>query len=246
MTVTIIVAPIASSPGRFMAKLANEGDVLVRSSRTPFLDAARRLLELGYPVDAVLVMRHARSAVESLRAKIGKAAALTVTTAGSGRPIFVARSVAAALPVRSINESRHILAPRTEIRTGEAAATDSLPIAATYGRDGSSSPNSTHAVNTTRATRKGKEDGYANPRPDTQNGETTMTNELVAGGNFLARGRRVGGLARRRGLHRVPTVSRARHEGGQVSLCAVSRQSAGAAPHGRVGSPSAHSWRIGG
>jgi hypothetical protein len=127
--ITIIVTPIASSPGRFTAKLANEGDVLVRSSRTPFLDAARRLLELGYPVDAVLVMRHARSAVESLCAKIGKAAALTVTTAGSGRPIFVARSVAAALPVRSINESRHILAPRTEIRTGEAAATDSPPIA---------------------------------------------------------------------------------------------------------------------
>jgi hypothetical protein len=182
MTVTIIVAPIASSPGRFMAKLANDGDVLVRSSRTPFLDAARRLLEFDYPVDAVLVMRHARSAVESLRAKIGKAAALTVTTAGNGRPIFVTRSVAAVLPVRSSKGSRHNLAPRTEIRTGEAAATGSLPIAPTHGGDGSSSPNGTPAVNTTRATRKGKEDGYANVRPDTQNGETTMTNEEKTGG----------------------------------------------------------------
>src|SRR5260370_39737651 len=55
MTVTIIVAPIASSPGRFMAKLASNGDVLVASSRTPFLDAARRLLELGYAADAEVV-----------------------------------------------------------------------------------------------------------------------------------------------------------------------------------------------
>src|SRR5258708_15707878 len=78
MTVTIIVAPIASSPGRFMAKLASDGDVLVTSSRTPFLDAARRLLELGYSADAGLVMRHAGSVVDSLRATVGTAARLTV------------------------------------------------------------------------------------------------------------------------------------------------------------------------
>jgi hypothetical protein len=129
MTVTIIVAPIVSSPGRFMVKLANGGGVLVRSSRTPFLDAARRLLELGYPVDAELVMRLGHSAVESLRAKIGKAAALRVTTAGSGRPIFVARSVAAAPPARSDKRAATRLAPEANVRTGEAAATDSPPIA---------------------------------------------------------------------------------------------------------------------
>jgi hypothetical protein len=151
MTVTIIVAPIASSPGRFMAKLANDGDVLVTSSRTPFLDAARRLLELGYPADAEVVMRHARSAADSLRATIGNAAALRVTTAGNGRPIFVTRSVAAVLPVRSRKGSRHTPVPRTEVRTGEAAATDSPPIAPTHGADRSSSPNGTPAVNTTRA-----------------------------------------------------------------------------------------------
>jgi hypothetical protein len=45
--VTITIAPISSSPGRFMAKLPNES-ASVASTRTPFLAAARRLLELGY------------------------------------------------------------------------------------------------------------------------------------------------------------------------------------------------------
>jgi hypothetical protein len=44
-----------------MAKLAGDSHVLVTSSRTPFLDAARRLLELGYPPDTVLVMQHPNS-----------------------------------------------------------------------------------------------------------------------------------------------------------------------------------------
>jgi hypothetical protein len=42
----ITITPIASSPGHFMATLAN-GDVVVTTSRTPFLDAARRLLKPG-------------------------------------------------------------------------------------------------------------------------------------------------------------------------------------------------------
>jgi hypothetical protein len=75
-TVTINIAPTASSPGHFVAKLASNGDVLVASSRIPFLDAARRLLELGHAADTVLVMKHGQT--ESLRATIGIAAALTV------------------------------------------------------------------------------------------------------------------------------------------------------------------------
>jgi hypothetical protein len=66
-----------------MATLAN-GDVVVTTSRTPFLDAARRLLELGYPADAVIAMRHAGSVVDSLRATIGNAARLTVKEKAAG------------------------------------------------------------------------------------------------------------------------------------------------------------------
>jgi hypothetical protein len=82
-TVTIIIAPIV--PGHFVAKLASNGDVLVASSRIPFLDAARRLLELGHPTDTVLVMKHGQA--ESLRATIGNAAALTVKETENG-PAF--------------------------------------------------------------------------------------------------------------------------------------------------------------
>jgi hypothetical protein len=74
------------------------------------------------------VMRHAGSTVDSLRATIGDAAALTVTTAGNGRPIFAAR-VAAAPPARSGKRPATPLAPKVEIRAGEAAATNSPPIA---------------------------------------------------------------------------------------------------------------------
>jgi hypothetical protein len=110
MTIMIIVAPIASSPGRFMAKLPN-GDMLIASSRTPFVDAARRLIELGFPADGRVVMRHAGSTVDSLAATIGDAAALTVTTAGNGRPVFAVRA-AAAPPIRSPKESLHPQRPR--------------------------------------------------------------------------------------------------------------------------------------
>jgi hypothetical protein len=81
----IVVAPIVCSPGHFVAKLASNGDVLVASSRIPFLDAARRLLELGHMADTILVMKHGQT--ESLRATIGTAAALTVKETENG-PAF--------------------------------------------------------------------------------------------------------------------------------------------------------------
>jgi hypothetical protein len=84
-TVTIIIAPIASSPGHFVAKLASNGDTLVASSRMPLLDAARRLLALGHPTDTMLVMKHGQA--ESLRATIGKGAALAVKETENG-PAF--------------------------------------------------------------------------------------------------------------------------------------------------------------
>jgi hypothetical protein len=73
-------------------------------------------------------MRHAGSTVDSLVATIGDAAALAVTTAGNGRPVFTAR-VAAALPVCSRKGAATPLAPRVEIRAGKTAATNSPPIA---------------------------------------------------------------------------------------------------------------------
>lgn|SRR5262245_12615132 len=83
----VVVVSAGRTPGRFTAKLASDRRVLVASSRTPFLAAARRLLRLGYPADATLAMRHAGSETESLRATIGNAAALTVKETEHG-PAF--------------------------------------------------------------------------------------------------------------------------------------------------------------
>jgi hypothetical protein len=47
-------------------------------STKPFLDAARRLIALGFDPGITLLMRHAGSETECLRATIGAAAALTV------------------------------------------------------------------------------------------------------------------------------------------------------------------------
>jgi hypothetical protein len=52
--------------------------VLCKSSTKPFLDAARRLMDLGFDPSTTLVMRHAGSETECLRTTIGAAAALTV------------------------------------------------------------------------------------------------------------------------------------------------------------------------
>ena len=67
---------------------ALDGAVLVASTATPFLDAARKLRSLGYPADAVLTMRHAGSDVIAVRAKVGVAAKLEVGENGQGSPRF--------------------------------------------------------------------------------------------------------------------------------------------------------------
>lgn len=127
MTATIIVVPIASAPGRFMAKLASNGSVLVTSSRTPFLDSARRLLELGYPANTMLVMRHAGSATNALRATIGNAALLTVKEKTAGNAPRFARWVpyrpSPVSPPIAPNGSREVLGPPAQDQhTGENAA----------------------------------------------------------------------------------------------------------------------------
>src|SRR5207247_5891328 len=82
----IVVEPIGHR-GKFAARL--DGRLLVRSSRTPFCDAARVLLaERGDP-SSTIVMRHAGSATDSLRARLGVAAGLTVREDDNRAPRFV-------------------------------------------------------------------------------------------------------------------------------------------------------------
>jgi hypothetical protein len=86
--IVITVSPIRT-PGRFQASLASTDDLLVRSSRQPFLDAARVLVGHGYDPLMILEMKHAGSDTVALRALLGKAAKLTVEEGPNG-PRFVA------------------------------------------------------------------------------------------------------------------------------------------------------------
>jgi len=63
--------------GRFEARLDGDDRVLC-VSRTPFFDAARELVANGYDPNLTLIMRHAGSDTDSLRAKLGTAASLTL------------------------------------------------------------------------------------------------------------------------------------------------------------------------
>src|SRR5262245_46726042 len=71
----ITVAPV-NQRDRFSARL--DGRLLVKSSRTPFCDAARLLIAEGLDPSCTLVMRHRGSEVDVLRARLGVAAGLTV------------------------------------------------------------------------------------------------------------------------------------------------------------------------
>jgi hypothetical protein len=73
-SVELVVAPV-ERPGHFRAQLDHRELV---TSRQPFLDSARVLLGEGRDPTTVLVMRHAGSQTESLRATIGAAAKVTV------------------------------------------------------------------------------------------------------------------------------------------------------------------------
>jgi hypothetical protein len=80
----IIIAPAGND--RFTA---HWGDILLATSRTPFFDSARRLVELGADPGDLLTMRHRGSDTPSLRARVGVAAKLTVNDSPWG-PFFVA------------------------------------------------------------------------------------------------------------------------------------------------------------
>jgi len=64
------------------------GELLVISSRQPFLDACRCLLNAGADPNSWVVMRHAGSEVEALRGKLGILSRLTVEDDRLGRPSF--------------------------------------------------------------------------------------------------------------------------------------------------------------
>ena len=65
-----------------------DGELVVQSSKQPFLDAARVLLSRNIDSNSVLRVRHAGSSVNALIAKIGVAGKLTVAEDDRGPPRF--------------------------------------------------------------------------------------------------------------------------------------------------------------
>ena len=68
--------------GKFAARLP-DGEVIAVSVQ-PLIASARRLLELGYPAETVLTMRHRGSETVALRGQIGRVAPLEVRETDSG------------------------------------------------------------------------------------------------------------------------------------------------------------------
>jgi hypothetical protein len=88
LSLIIVVSPIKISPGYFQARLVNTNELLVGSSRQPFLDAARVLISQGCDGNAILVMKHLGSDIVALKAPLAKAAKLGVEEGPNG-PRFV-------------------------------------------------------------------------------------------------------------------------------------------------------------
>jgi hypothetical protein len=76
-SLAIVIMETKQRNGRFEARLDGDDRVLC-VSRTPFFDAARELVANGYDPNLTLIMRHAGSDTDSLTAKLGTAASLTL------------------------------------------------------------------------------------------------------------------------------------------------------------------------
>jgi hypothetical protein len=76
-TLTITLSPAPRPHGNYEARLEGDDRILCVSS-TPFCDAARQLIAEGYDSRAILVLRHAGSDEDCLRANLRTAASLTV------------------------------------------------------------------------------------------------------------------------------------------------------------------------
>jgi hypothetical protein len=97
----VVATPAPGGAGRFEARLGDDDRVLCLS-RTPFFDAARKLLAEGYDPNDLLMLRHGGSDTNSLRAKLGTAASLTVKETGYG-PQLQPWKPFSTLPVRARN-----------------------------------------------------------------------------------------------------------------------------------------------
>ena len=117
----IVVAPALNNSGarltsRFDAFLGDQ--LIVHASKTPFLDAARELLDLGFRAETYLIMRHKGSEIKnSLRGWICAAARLTVAEGDrSGihfqlRKPFPSSAVEAHVAAEQTGLSEHRVAP---------------------------------------------------------------------------------------------------------------------------------------
>jgi hypothetical protein len=76
--IAVVVTSTPRRAGRYVARLGEGGQVLCKSSTKPFLNAARKLMDLGFDPSISLMMHHSGSDTVCLRATIGAAAALTV------------------------------------------------------------------------------------------------------------------------------------------------------------------------
>ena len=99
----VVASPAPRGAGRFEVRLDGHDRVLC-VSRTPFFDAARELLAQGYDPNALLMLRHAGSDTDSLRAKLGTASSLTVKETGYGPQVQPWKPFST-LPVRARNAS---------------------------------------------------------------------------------------------------------------------------------------------
>jgi hypothetical protein len=107
----VVIAP-TDQPGCYSGTV--NGELLVLSSRTPFLDAARVLVERGCDTNSILIGRHAGSDTNALIAKIGVAARLTVEENRHGTPTFrpyrAVRNGVGKAPYGRLNAPAHNLA----------------------------------------------------------------------------------------------------------------------------------------
>jgi hypothetical protein len=72
----LMVEETSTRRGRFDGWI--DGELVVQSSRQPFLDASRELMKRGVDPATILMMRHRKTGTDSLRGPIGKAAKLDV------------------------------------------------------------------------------------------------------------------------------------------------------------------------
>jgi hypothetical protein len=98
----VVIVAIALGGSKFAVRCDDR--LLIKSTRQPLLDGARVLLDQGIDPDTTVVLRHDGSSADSLTAKLGAAARLTVEETAH-RPAFrsyrmASRGAVDAPPVR--------------------------------------------------------------------------------------------------------------------------------------------------